>query len=86
MIINAASSVAYQSQIDFFSEYFLTVSVDYLGIGKSDRISDIKENWWKFFADQVNALIEHLGYEKAIIAGSSGGSVVAMFLAADFPK
>jgi pimeloyl-ACP methyl ester carboxylesterase len=83
---NSASSIVYQPQIDFFSKYFLAVSVDYLGTGKSDRISDIKENWWKFSARQINALIEHLGYNKAIIVGSSGGSVVAMFLAADFPE
>ena len=83
---NTASSIVYQPQIDFFSKYFLAVSVDYLGTGKSDRISDIKENWWKFSARQINALIEHLGYNKAIIVGSSGGSVVAMFLAADFPE
>lgn len=83
---NTASSIVYQPQIDFFSKYFLAVSVDYLGTGKSDRISDIKENWWKFSASQINALIEHLGYKKAIIVGSSGGSIVAMFLAADFPE
>jgi len=82
---NTASSIVYQPQIDFFSKYFLAVSVDYLGTGKSDRISDIKENWWKLSARQVNALIEHLGYNQAIIVGSSGGAVVAMFLAADFP-
>lgn len=83
---NTASSIAYQAQIDFFSKYFLDVAVDYLGTGKSDRILDIKENWWKFSARQVNALIEHLGYKQAIVIGSSGGAVVAMFLAADFHK
>lgn len=83
---NTASSIVYQPQIDFFSKKYLAVSVDYLGTGKSDRILDINENWWKFSARQVNALIEHLGYKKAIIVGSSGGSVVAMFLAADFPE
>lgn len=83
---NTASSIAYQPQIDFFSQYFLAVSIDYLGTGKSDRIPDIKENWWKFSARQVNALIEHLGYKKAIIIGSSGGAVVAMFLAAEYPE
>ncbi|MFB6318755.1 alpha/beta fold hydrolase [Saccharicrinis sp. FJH54] len=83
---NTASSIVYQPQIDFFSKYYLAVSVDFLGTGKSDRISDIKENWWRFSATQINALIEHLGYNKAIIVGSSGGSIVAMFLAADFPE
>lgn len=83
---NTAASIVYQPQIDFFSKYYLAVSVDYLGTGRSDRISDLKENWWKFSARQINALIEHLGYKKAIIVGSSGGAIVAMFLAADFPE
>jgi len=83
---NTASSIVYQPQIDFFSKYYLAVSVDYLGTGKSDRILDINENWWRFSARQVNALIKHLGYKKTIIVGSSGGSIVAMFLAADFPE
>lgn len=83
---NTASSIVYQPQIDFFSKDFFAVSIDYLGTGQSDRISDIQENWWQFSARQVNALIEHLGYKKAIIVGSSGGSIVAMFLAADFPE
>lgn len=83
---NTASSIVYQPQLDFFSKYYLAVSIDYLGTGKSERISDINENWWKFSARQIDALIEHLGFKKAIIVGSSGGSIVAMFLAADFPQ
>lgn len=83
---NTASSIAYQPLIDFYSAHFFTVSIDFLGTGKSDRISDSKENWWKYSAEQVHALIEHLGYKKAIIVGSSGGAVVAMFLAAEFPE
>lgn len=82
---NTASSIVYQSQVDFFSKHFLTISVDFLGTGKSDRIFEIKENWWKFSSRQVKALIEHLGYKKATVIGSSGGAAVAMFLAADFP-
>ena len=83
---NSASSVAYQSQLDYFSTRFHAVSVDYLGTGASERIAKTNDNWWKFSSKQVNALIEHLGYKKAIIAGSSGGAVVAMHLAADFPE
>lgn len=83
---NSASSIAYQNQLDYFSNYFFAVSFDYLGTGVSDRIPATIENWWKFSSKQVNAFIEHLGYKKAIIAGSSGGAVVAMFLAAYFPE
>lgn len=83
---NTASSVVYQPQIDFFSEHYQAVSMDYLGTGRSARISEINENWWRFSARQVHALIEHLGYKKAIVVGSSGGAVVAMFVAAEFPE
>ena len=83
---NTAASIAYKNQLDYFSNRFFAVSLDYLGTGASDRISETKNNWWKFSSRQVNALIEHLGYKKAIIAGSSGGAVVAMHLAADLPE
>lgn len=82
---NTASSKVHQEQIDYFSEYYCAVSIDFLGTGKSDRITKIKENWWRYSAKQVNALINHLDYKNAIIIGVSGGAIVAMHLAADYP-
>ncbi len=43
---NTASSIVYQSQINYFSDYYLAASVDYLGTGKSDRFSYEEKNWW----------------------------------------
>lgn len=83
---NSSSSRAYESQIRYFSQFFNTVSIDYLGTGYSDRISLVNENWWRYSAEQVNALINHLGYKKAHVIGSSGGAAVAVFQAADYPE
>lgn len=82
---NTASSIAHQSQIDILSGYFHTVSLDYLGTGKSERTQEIKDNWWKYSSEQVISLISHLGYKKAILAGTSGGAIVALHAAANYP-
>lgn len=83
---NTASSVVHQEQIEYFSKDFYAVSLDFLGTGKSDRFTDIDENWWKCSVEQVDALIVHLGYNKASIIGVSGGAIIAMHFAADFPE
>lgn len=82
---NTASSIAHQSQIDILSEYFHTVSLDYLGTGKSERTQEIKDNWWKYASEQIDSLISHLGYQKANLAGTSGGAIVALHAAANYP-
>ncbi|MBG0788114.1 MAG: alpha/beta hydrolase, partial [Anaerolineaceae bacterium] len=82
---NTASSICHQGELDYFADSFTTVALDYLGIGRSDRISQMPEDWFADCADQAAALIEHLALGPAILLGTSGGAVVALNDAAAHP-
>jgi pimeloyl-ACP methyl ester carboxylesterase len=82
---NTATSLAHINDIEYFSKRYKSVSIDFLGTGKSDRIENWSVNWWENGAHQINSLIEHLGYKKAILVGTSGGAVIALLTAILFP-
>ena len=83
---NTAASICHQDEIDYFSKRYCAVSLDFLGTGNSDRLAIWPKDWWAKGADQVQALITHLGYDKALVIGTSGGAVVALLLAIHFPQ
>lgn len=83
---NTVTSLAHKDEVEYFSKNYRTVSLDFLGTGKSDRIDNWSINWWEDGAYQVNKLIEHLGYKKAILIGTSGGAVVSLITAILFPE
>ena len=54
------------------------VTLDLLGHGRSDRPADPLVYSMSAFADQVVALLDHLGAEQAVVGGLSlGANVVA---------
>ncbi len=82
---NTASSAAHAPQIEFYSQFFHTVSLDFLGTGQSDRMDEWNTDWWVRGAEQVHTLIDHLGKSSAILMGTSGGAVVAVYTAQKYP-
>lgn len=82
---NTASSICCKFDLDYFSDRFCVVSLDFLGTGKSDRVEIWARNWWEQGAYQAIELIEELGYSDCIAMGTSGGGVVALTMAAYFP-
>ena len=83
---NTASSAAHQQDLDRFSPNFRTAALDFLGTGLSDRIDPWPVDWWREGADQAAALIAHLGYESAVLLGTSGGAVTALLTAIHHPE
>jgi pimeloyl-ACP methyl ester carboxylesterase len=61
------------------------VTLDLLGHGRSDRPADPLVYSMSSFADQVEALLDHLGAEKAVIGGLSLGANVSLEFAATWP-
>jgi len=61
------------------------VTLDLLGHGRSDRPADPKEYSTSAWAEQVVALLDHLGAEQAVVGGTSLGANVALEVAVVAP-
>jgi pimeloyl-ACP methyl ester carboxylesterase len=61
------------------------VTLDLLGHGRSDRPADPLVYSMSAFGDQVVALLDHLGAERAVIGGTSLGANVSLEVAASAP-
>ena len=57
------------------------IAIDLLGHGRSDRPSDMSQYSMTFFARHVEALLDHLDLEKAVIGGTSLGANVTLEMA-----
>src|SRR6478672_2757307 len=62
------------------------VTLDLLGHGRSDRPADPLVYSMTAFADQVVALLDHLGAEQAVIGGTSLGANVSLEVAVIAPE
>jgi pimeloyl-ACP methyl ester carboxylesterase len=62
------------------------ITVDLLGHGRSDRPADMSQYSMTFFARQVEALLDHLKLEDAVIGGTSLGANVTLEMAYLEPK
>jgi pimeloyl-ACP methyl ester carboxylesterase len=62
------------------------ITIDLLGHGRSDRPADMSQYSMTFFARQVEALLDHLDLDNAVIGGTSLGANVTLELAYLEPK
>jgi pimeloyl-ACP methyl ester carboxylesterase len=62
------------------------ITVDLLGHGRSDRPRDMWRYSMQFFAQQVVALMDHLGLDQAAVMGTSLGANTALEVAAAYPE
>lgn len=62
------------------------ICVDLLGHGRSDQPDDLRLYSMPLFAEQVVALLDHLGLEQAVVGGTSLGANVALELAVRHPR
>jgi pimeloyl-ACP methyl ester carboxylesterase len=62
------------------------IAIDLLGHGRSDRPSDMSNYSMTFFARQVEALMDHLGIDEAVVGGTSLGANTTLELAYLSPK
>ncbi len=61
------------------------ITVDLLGHGRSDRPVEMVNYSMTLFADQVVALLDHLGLEQAVVGGTSLGANVSLETAHVYP-
>jgi pimeloyl-ACP methyl ester carboxylesterase len=62
------------------------VTLDLLGHGRSDRPDDPKEYSMTAWGEQVIALLDHLGAERAVVGGTSLGANVSLEVAVLAPE
>lgn len=67
-------------------EGYQVILLDLLGHGRSDKTTDPKDHRADFYADQVIALLDHLGIAKAMIGGVSLGCIVSLHVAVKAPQ
>lgn len=77
---NTASSALHEGELAHFGQRYHAVSLDFVGTGQSDRLERWPLSWWEDGARDAAALIEHLGYQRAIVIGTSGGGIVALLM------
>jgi pimeloyl-ACP methyl ester carboxylesterase len=82
---NTASSACHQGELAYWSDRFHAVALDFLGTGRSDRVTVWADDWWQSGAHQVRALLDHLGRQTCIAMGTSGGAVAALWTAILYP-
>ena len=79
----AADCACYAFQVADYSKRFTCVSVDLRGTGDSDKPGGVYTT--EMFADDVAALMQSIGIQKAHISGLSLGAATGMWLAAKYP-
>jgi pimeloyl-ACP methyl ester carboxylesterase len=62
------------------------ITIDLLGHGRSDRPRDMWRYSMSFFAEQVIALMDHLGLDQAVVLGTSLGANTALEIASLAPE
>lgn len=62
------------------------IALDLLGHGRSDRPEDLQRYSMPLFAYQVNALLDHLEIDNAVVGGTSLGANVTLEAAVRFPE
>lgn len=65
---------------------FRVLSVDLLGHGRSDHPVHASEYRMDVYAEQVVALLDHVGVSSAALLGTSLGANVSLFVAARYPE
>ncbi len=76
---------AWSFQLDHFSKRYRCITFDHRGTGESDKPTDPGAYSTQAIADDVIALMDTLGIDKAHIAGTSTGGCILQNLALDHP-
>jgi 3-oxoadipate enol-lactonase len=79
----AVDCACYAFQVADYSKRFTCISVDLRGTGESDKPGGVYST--EMFADDIAALMQAIGLERAHISGLSLGAATGMWLAAKYP-
>ena len=82
---NTASSAMHAGELAYFGQRYHAVALDLPGCGQSQREAVWPDDWWAQGGHAAAALVQHLGYPRALVMGTSGGidSAVTACVAVD---
>src|SRR5215472_13028777 len=80
----AADYACYAFQVADYAKRFTCISVDLRGTGESDKPGGTYST--EMFADDVAALMQAIGLQRAHVSGLSLGAATGMWLAAKYPE
>ena len=83
---NTGSSNMFAGFVDRYSSDFNVVLIDFLGHGRSDRLSEFPTDLWFYEAQQVISFLREKDYKNVFLIGSSGGAIVAINVALEAPE
>lgn len=83
---NTASSNMFMEVVELYKQDFKVILIDFLGHGKSDRLSAFPMDLWYDEAQQVITLLKEKRYKKVSIIGTSGGAIVAINVGLEAPE
>lgn len=82
---NTASSKMFNSVNKLFARHFRVINIDFPGHGKSSRMKTFETDFWYYNASVTKAMLDHLAIDKATVIGTSGGALVGINLALEWP-
>ena len=83
---NTASSKMFTFLLPLYTEDFHVILMDFLGNGRSQRVTEFPEELWIDQGRQIAALCEHLDCGKVYLVGASGGAYAAINAALERPE
>ena len=83
---NTASYRMFEFILPLYQEEMKAVLMDFLGNGKSDRVSSFPEELWIDQGHQIVGLRRALGCDKVNLIGTSGGAYAAINAALEAPE
>ena len=82
---NTASSKMFNTVLKLYKKYYQLILLDLPGHGKSDRLESFDSNFWYYNSKVCYALLQELKIKKARVIGTSGGALIAINLAMEYP-
>lgn len=83
---NTASSSLHQGELDYYQSRYRVIALDALGCGQSARVEKWSTEWWRDYGMQGAALLAYLDATPAIVMGTSGGALAALWMAGVYPQ
>ena len=83
---NTASSAHHGGELAYFGARFCAIAPDFAGTGQSDRLRMWPDDWHQRCAHDLAALVAHLGERQCLVMGTSGGAIIALWLAILHPE